>query len=209
MLAAGVKSTAAHAQAPTDTNPQVLRTLGGTKSNGFSPQMGARKEITLKRQTILAWLFCVVALLPIAEAANQTYGFNLVGPQLTSAASGASVRTTGSGSFDPVAQTVISSGSFAQFNADGSVAARGTWVATGFVSFIAFGGPNPGLQGGVLQITVTLFFQGGEQQTDVPMTITCLINAPPGFTGDEGITLGVFTHSIEVGHSHTLFHLNL
>ena len=37
--------------------------------------------------------------------ANQTYGFNLVGPQITSAASGASVRTTGSGSFDPVAQT--------------------------------------------------------------------------------------------------------
>jgi len=44
-------------------------------------------------------------LLPVAEAANQTYGFNLVGPQITSAASGASVRTTGSGSFDPVAQT--------------------------------------------------------------------------------------------------------
>src|SRR6266566_5062105 len=155
-------------------------------------QMGARKEITLKRQTILACLFCVAMLLPVAEAANQTYGFNLVGPQITSAASGASVRTTGS---------------FAQFNADGSVAARGTWVATGFVSFIAFGGPTPGIQGGVLQITVTLFFQGGGQQTDVPMTVTCLVNAPSGFTGDEGITLGVFTHSIPFGHSHTLFHL--
>ena len=163
----------------------------------------------MKRQTILACLFCVSMLLPVAEAANQTYGFNLVGPQITSAASGASVRTTGSGSFDPVAQTVIASGSFAQFNADGSVAARGTWVATGFVSFIAFGGPTPGIQGGVLQITVTLFFQGGGQQTDVPMTVTCLVNAPSGFTGDEGITLGVFTHSIPFGHSHTLFHLNL
>ena len=172
-------------------------------------QMGARKEITLKRQTILACLFCVSMLLPVAEAANQTYGFNLVGPQITSAASGASVRTTGSGSFDPVAQTVIASGSFTQFNADGSVAARGTWVATGFVSFIAFGGPTPGTQGGVLQITVTLSFQGGGQQTDVPMAVTCLVNAPSGFTGDEGITLGTFTHSIPVGHSHTLFHLNL
>ena len=165
----------------------------------------------MKRQTILACLFCVAVLLPVAEAANQTYSFNLVGPQLTSAGPlpAVSVRTTGSGSFDTVAQTVIASGSFTQFNPDGSVAARGTWVATSFVSFIAFGGPNPGLQGGVLQITVTLFFQGGGQQTDVPMTVTCLINAPPGFTGDEGITLGVFTQSKDVGHSHTLFHLNL
>src|SRR5207302_1190914 len=115
MLAAGVKSTAAHAQAPTGRNPQVIRTLGRTKSNSSRLQMGARKEITLKRQTILACLFCVSMLLPVAEAANQTYGFNLVGPQITSAVSGASVRTTGSGSFDPVAQTVIASGSFAQF----------------------------------------------------------------------------------------------
>jgi len=71
----------------------------------LASKMVARKEITLKRQTILACLFCVSMLLPVAEAANQTYGFNLVGPQITSAASGASVRTTGSGSFDPVAQT--------------------------------------------------------------------------------------------------------
>src|SRR5215469_17619309 len=137
MLAARELNPRQHMHKHLPTRTQVLRTLGRTKSNQFSPPNRGRKEITLKRQTILACLFCVVALLSAAEAANQTYGFNLVGPQLTSAGSGASVRTTGSGSFDPVAQTVIASGSFAQFNADGSVAARGTWVATGFVNFIA------------------------------------------------------------------------
>lgn len=33
MLAAGDKSTEAHGQAPTETNRQVLRKLGRTKSN--------------------------------------------------------------------------------------------------------------------------------------------------------------------------------
>ncbi len=49
MLAAGVKSTAAHAQAPTDTNRQVLRTLGRTKSNEFSPPNGGQKGDDLEK----------------------------------------------------------------------------------------------------------------------------------------------------------------
>src|SRR5207237_2480782 len=38
------KSTAAHAQAPTGTNPQVLRTLGRTKSNSSRLQMGQKGD---------------------------------------------------------------------------------------------------------------------------------------------------------------------
>src|SRR5438477_6689198 len=94
-----------HKHLPARSGKSFGRSAERNLTSSRSPNGGARKEISLKRQTILACLFCVAMLLPVAEAANQTYGFNLVGPQITSAASGASVRTTGSGSFDPVAQT--------------------------------------------------------------------------------------------------------
>jgi hypothetical protein len=151
-------------------------------------------------------LVMLVLATPAAVAANTTVSFELDGPQITANPStGATIRTTGGGSFDPSAGTVVASGSFAEFNPNGSVAARGTWVATGFVSFTLFGGPNPGTQGGTLQITITLFVQGGASQTGVPMTVNCLIDAPPNFTGAEGDTIGDFTDSVR---GHTLFHLN-
>jgi hypothetical protein len=141
-----------------------------------------------------------------AVAGNTTFSFSLTGPQITANPStGATIRTTGAGSFDPSASTVVASGSFTEFNANGSVAARGTWLATGFVSFTLFGGPDPGTQGGTLQITVTLFVQGGAPQTGVPMTVNCLIDAPSGFLGAEGDTIGDFTVSVR---GRTLFHLN-
>jgi len=150
-------------------------------------------------------LVMLVLATPAAVAANTTVSFELDGPQITANPStGATIKTTGAGSFDPSANTVVASGSFTEFNANGSVAARGTWVATSFVSFTPFGGPNPGTQGGTLQITVTLF-SGGASQTGVPMTVDCLVNAPPTFTGAEGITIGDFTNSVR---GHTLFHLN-
>ncbi len=69
--------------------------------------------------------------------------------------------------------------------------ARGTWVATAFKGFTAFGGPNNGIQGGVLNITVTLFPGGGAPVTGVPMSVTCAVNAPPGT--EEGTTVDGFT----------------
>jgi hypothetical protein len=148
----------------------------------------------------------LVMATPAAIAANTTVSFELDGPQITAnPITGATIRTTGGGSFDPSAGTVVASGSFAEFNSNGSVAARGTWVATGFVSFRLFGGPNPGTQGGTLQITITLFVQRGASQTGVPMTVNCLVNAPSSFTGAEGDTIGDFTDSVR---GHTLFHLN-
>src|SRR5207253_4851015 len=62
-----------HKHLPTRTG----KSCGGSAERNLTSsrlQMEARKEITLKRQTILACLFCVAMLLPVAEAANQTYG---------------------------------------------------------------------------------------------------------------------------------------
>ena len=153
---------------------------------------------------IVSLFVSFLALVGLATAADVTYSFNLIGPQITASGSGDKIAMTGAGSFDTTAGTVVASGSFAQFNANGSVV-KGTWLATSFASFDAFGGPNSGLQGGVLQIMVTLTFQHGGQQTGVPMSVTCLINAPPGFTGNEGITLGDFTTPVR---GRTLFHVN-
>jgi len=99
----------------------------------------------------------------------------------------------------------VANGSFTIFSSAGAVVARGTWQATGFTSFDAFGGPSPGIQGGVLDITVTLFPDGGTPETGVPMSVTCRVNHPTGFTGEEGTTVDGFT---EKTGGNTLFHLN-
>ncbi len=165
--------------------------------------MNRRLDWTVVPVVTLALGMLVLAA-PAAVAGNTTVSFSLQGPQTTANPStGATLVTTGAGSFSSSARTVVASGAFAQFNKDGSLAAQGTWVATGFVSFNSFGGPNPGFQGGQLQITVTLFIRGGGQQTGTPMSITCLVFAPSGFT--EGVTLGDFTTPV---HGRTLFHLN-
>jgi hypothetical protein len=104
---------------------------------------------------------------------------------------GETIRTTGAGSFN--ASGIVASGSFTHFNAVGSVVARGTWAATGFTSFVGFGGPNPGVEGGQLKFSATLFPVGGSPVTGVPVVVTCRVNAPRGFTDEEGTTVGAFT----------------
>jgi hypothetical protein len=145
-----------------------------------------------------------------AAASTTTYSFNLIGPNTAMASSapfaGDTIRVTGSGTFNTAAKTVSASGSFTHIKAEGTVFARGTWRATSFTSFTAFGGPNPGIQGGVLWITVTLFPNGGAPHPGFAMSVTCLVNAPSGFTGDEGTTVGPFT---EKTGGNTLFHLTL
>jgi len=67
----------------------------------------------------------LLVLAPVAVAANTTVSFELDGPQVTANPNtGATIRTTGGGSFDPSAGTVVASGSFAELNPNGSVAAR-------------------------------------------------------------------------------------
>lgn len=156
---------------------------------------GVRKKGRDMRRFALLIVFIAFPLAiaaTTATASGTTYSFNLVGPNFAeNPATGDTIRTTGSGSFNPDAGTVSASGSFTHLLADGSVFAKGTWVATGFDSFTSFGGPTNGQQGGVLQITVTLFPNGGAPHTGVSMSITCVINAPPGY--EEGTTVDGFT----------------
>jgi len=129
--------------------------------------------------------------------------FNLISPNTaTDPSTGDIIRTTGSGSFDVSASTIVASGSFTHTTAGGSVVARGTWAASAFTSFEGFGGPNPGTQGGVLTFSATLSPVG---DSPVLVTVTCLVNKPTGFTGKEGTTVGAFT--VKTGGA-TLFHLD-
>lgn len=136
----------------------------------------------------------------------DSWSFTLTRPNsAVNPSSGDIFETTGSGSFDPVARTIVASGSFTHTTTTGAVVARGTWTAAAFGNFLPFGGPNPGTQGGVLDITVTLSPAGDSPSSGVPMRVTCRVFAPPGFPGEEGTTVGVFTQS--TGGA-TLFHMN-
>lgn len=148
----------------------------------------------------------VSALGPAAKASDTTYTFNLTGPNTAMAPSGDfagdTIRVTGSGAFS-TGGSVVAKGTFTHIKADGSVFARGTWQATSFTSFTPYGGPSNGLQGGELDITVTLFPVGGAPHTGIPMTVTCLVGTPPA-GAEEGTTVDGFT---EKTGGETLIHL--
>ncbi len=154
---------------------------------------------------VLATVLLSSRLAPPIAAGDPTFSFNLIGPNTAENPLGRTIRVTGSGNFDTGAKSVVASGSFTTFFANGSRIHSGTWQATAFTSFAPFGGPNPGTQGGFLKITVTLFPDGAAPIKGLPMTVTCRVNAPTGFTGDEGTTVGDFT---EKTGGHTLFHLD-
>jgi hypothetical protein len=137
--------------------------------------------------------FMLAAATATASAANV--GLTLEGPVVVqNPSTGDMLRLAGAGTFDPTAGTITARGSFTRVLSDGSVFSRGTWVATGFTNFIAFGGSNDGLQGGILDLTVTLVPDGGTPITGLVMEILCMINAPPGV--EEGVTLDGFTELI-------------
>jgi hypothetical protein len=139
---------------------------------------------------------------PAAAISSDPAGFVLQKPNTAvDPGTGETISTTGAGSFN--AGGIVASGSFTQFDAAGSVVSRGTWAATGFTSFVAFGGPNPGVEGGQLTFSATLFPDGGSPMTGVTVIVTCRVNAPSGFTDEEGTTVGAFT---EHTGGTTLFH---
>jgi len=120
----------------------------------------------------------------------------------TPIAAGDLLRLTGSGAFDTSIGTATGGGSFTHYKPDGSVFARGIWIVTGFQSFSSYGGPNRGLQGGVLLVTVSII---GPEATFSGLTlqVSCHINAPAG-APEEGTTLpGLFS---EATGGNTLFH---
>lgn len=77
-------------------------------------------------------------------------------------------------------------------------------AATGFTSFISFGGPSPGQQGRVLWMVVTHVPNGEASHPGIPISVTSTVNAPPGLI--EGTTVGQFT--VKVGGK-ARFHLAL
>ena len=137
-----------------------------------------------------------------AVSSNDPTGFVLQKPNTArNPSTGETISTTGAGSF--TASGIVASGSFTEFDVAGSVEASGHWAATGLTSpFLPFGGPNPGVEGGVLTFSATLFFDGGSTKT-VTVIVTCRVgNVPPG-TGEEGTSVGDFT---EHTGGTTLFH---
>jgi len=171
------------------------------------------KTVFLTLSSLLAVFALATAMLGSAHATGAaSYSFNLVSPNLAKAentvpgtpiVAGDVLRLTGSGAFDGTNAIATGGGSFTHYRPDGSVFARGTWVVTGFQSFKSYGGPNPGAQGGLLLVTVTLI---GPEATFAGLTlqVSCLINAPAG-APEEGTTLpGLFQ---EPTGGTTLFHL--
>lgn len=156
---------------------------------------------------LLAGVFVAVSVLwlaspPRATAGQPTGGFTLNPPNTAEDGSGDTFRVAGSGVFDAVGETVQASGAFTHFTAAGAVFAKGTWEATDFVAFDSFGGPSPGIQGGVLELEVTLFPSGGDPVPNVPMVITCCVFAPGAC--DEGTTVDDFTENTQ---GFTVFHV--
>jgi hypothetical protein len=159
--------------------------------------------------TILMTFFLAAAFAPAAAGREPTVSFSFFGPQTTLATSGPfagdTIKVSGGGSVNTTDRTVAAGGSFTITAANGSVVTVGDWEATAFQSFTSFGGPNAGNQGGQLLMTVALFPEQGAPITGLTMTVNCRIDAPAGFTGREGLTVGDFT---VVTRGATLFHLN-
>ena len=91
------------------------------------------KKITIVSLTALLLVATLVTLVPApAVAASGTaFSFTLTGPSTSEDPStGDTIRVTGSGSFDTDTGSVTGGGSFTHFNVDGSVFAKGTWVAS-------------------------------------------------------------------------------
>ncbi|HEY5989926.1 MAG TPA: hypothetical protein VIV12_26610 [Streptosporangiaceae bacterium] len=137
-----------------------------------------------------------------AATTTSTYSFDLVtantavspdgGTMCGMTMAGDWISVTGSGTFSPAAQTIKAKGSFTHYNSSGTVMCKGTWKATGFTSFTDFGTNDQGQDGGVLSMVVTHYCKTmGMTMTGIPMTVTSIVNAPPGYT--EGTTVGDFT----------------
>ncbi len=173
-----------------------------------------KKTAFLTLSSVLTVIALATATLGTAHATSTTsYSFNLVGPNTAMAqntipgtpiSAGDVLRLTGAGAFDLSKGAASGGGSFTHYKPDGSVFARGLWVVTGFQSFTSYGGPNPGVQGGVLLVTVSII---GPEATFSGLTlqVSCHVNAQAN-APEEGTTLpGLFSVPTS---GNTLFHLN-
>jgi hypothetical protein len=154
----------------------------------------------------------LVSAFPVQASAQTTsFSFNLIGPNVSIATTtvtgpgftvmqGSTLQLTGSGTFDTATGSVTGGGSFTEFSPNGAVLDRGTWASSALVGFNSYGGPNPGIQGGLLGLIIkasngfTAIFQ-----------VSCRVNAPAG-APDEGTTVpGLYDEAVS---GLTLFHVN-
>ena len=128
----------------------------------------------------------------LASSQTQTYQLHMEGPQVSQAANGEMVSTTGSGVFSIHPKTVSATGTFTS-QSSGS----GTWVATQLLDFqpygcgIIFGTPiPPNLCGGKVMLRVVLTDSTSGQQFDGVLWVFCLIGNPPS-SAKEGARLDI------------------
>jgi hypothetical protein len=105
------------------------------------------------------------------------------------------ITVTGAGTFNTTSRTVHAAGVFAHYTASGAIHCKGTWWATDFTSFVAFGADRSGRVGGVLSIVVAHDCATmGMTMTGIPMTITSTVKAPLGYV--QGTAVGEFTQPL-------------
>ena len=140
-------------------------------------------------------LFAVAALRQetvFASNTTATYQLHMEAPQITQAANGDTVTTTGSGVFSVNPKTVTATGTY---TSPGS--GSGAWVATQLLDFqpygcgVIFGNPiPPNLCGGKLMLRVVLTDSSSGQQFDGVLWVFCVIGNPPA-SAEEGARLNI------------------
>jgi hypothetical protein len=138
----------------------------------------------------VAILTCAAVLALKASAVQAAaYNFNVESATATDDDTGEWIRLSGAGqfSFSDTSGSVKGHGHYKHFSTDGQVLANGTWAATEFGDFTDLGKENPGIQLGILEITVTLFPVGGPPVPGVTLTVNCMPDEGPG----EGIKVEI------------------
>lgn len=159
------------------------------------------------RGTFVTWvallllLLVAPAVLAQVSAQSTSFSFALLTPNVALASStvpgtlvmaGDTVRLTGDGTFDTSTGAVSGGGSFTHLRSDGTVVSQGSWEVTSFVSFISYGGPSPGIQGGLFTATISVK-TGPETFKGITFVLSCIVNAPAGApTFDSAILPGLF-----------------
>src|SRR6516225_8716064 len=141
-------------------------------------------------------VFAVAALRQetvFASNTTATYQLHMEAPQITQAANGDTVTTTGSGVFSVNPKTVTATGTYT-----GPGSGSGTWVATQLLDFqpygcgVLFGIPlPPNLCGGKVILRVVLTDSTSGQQFDGTIWVFCLIGPNPPNSAQEGARLNI------------------
>jgi hypothetical protein len=166
----------------------------------------------LRRSIIIVVIAAIlVSAFPLqVSAQTASFSFNLVGPNVSvttrdiivmgiTLVQGTTLTLTGSGTFDTATGAVTGGGSLTVVRPNGALFARTTWTSLSFASFNPYGGPSPGIQGGLLMLTIT-----GPNGGSAIIQVSCRVNAPVG-APDEGTTIPGLTEAVS---GLTLFHVN-